>query len=168
MRIGELPEITGVAYSSKIPLENQFGSTKCASAENLVKSVFHLAATVKTETDITQMFSVSDNDYATVNSATIYRSGRTYELHMTLTTKTDIVRQANGNISIYRTLARLYAKFYPLATVYGTAYINTYGYYGVAYLDNSGYIQIRHLDSTGSQETISAGAVIDLTFIYLR
>ena len=87
---------------------------------------------------------------------------------MTLTTKTDIVRQANGNISIYRTLARLYAKFYPLATVYGTAYINTYGYYGVAYLDNSGYIQIRHLDSTGSQETISAGAVIDLTFIYLR
>ncbi|MBO6269280.1 MAG: hypothetical protein J6N19_09105, partial [Clostridium sp.] len=73
MRIGELPEITGVAYSSKIPLENQFGSTKCASAENLVKSVFHLAATVKTETDITQMFSVSDNDYATVNSATIYR-----------------------------------------------------------------------------------------------
>lgn len=173
MKIGDLPELTSLASiaSGKVPIEDSSGTTKRASVQNLVGSVWETVAPMTTITRKSDIFEDVYADNATITSAILRKSGRLYFLSVTLSLAKAMVIQADGNVQAPFALAQLKADFRPdatIGTVYGVAMSTFYGYGGWGYVNSAGTIVASHFDSIGSQYTLASGTDMKLQFVYMR
>ena len=169
MKIGDLPELTSLASiaSGKVPIEDSSGTTKRVSVQNLVKSVWDSAAPITTITDINTLFDLSDDSSqinSTITAATLYKSGRVYELHVTLQSNAAVTQADYGRLTPPIVSPALVRSFRPLIALPGIES----SFWGFAETDKyDGRIRISHLDGYGTAKTINP-TTFNVSFVYMR